>query len=76
MICFVLDPENVDQCDFEDGEFCGWTQESNDNFDWTRQSGPTNTGNTGPDFDHTLGPKISNGTATSRLSNHCHVFGG
>ncbi|XP_069133765.1 uncharacterized protein [Argopecten irradians] len=49
-------PGDIDVCDFEDGEYCGWEQDQTDTFDWTRHSGETNTGRTGPDSDHTLGP--------------------
>ncbi|XP_021360888.1 MAM and LDL-receptor class A domain-containing protein 1-like isoform X2 [Mizuhopecten yessoensis] len=52
----TVDPENIESCDFEDGEFCGWEQDKVDDFDWSRQSGKTTTGRTGPDSDHTLGP--------------------
>lgn len=40
----------VDLCDFEEGS-CNWQQETNDNFDWVRQSGHDS--NTGPEVDHT-----------------------
>lgn len=39
-------------CDFEEGS-CGWQQQTDDDYDWARQSGPTNNPNTGPDSDHT-----------------------
>lgn len=42
----------ADLCDFEEGS-CGWQQQTDDNFDWVRQSGPTHNPNTGPDSDHT-----------------------
>ncbi|XP_018419472.1 PREDICTED: MAM and LDL-receptor class A domain-containing protein 1 [Nanorana parkeri] len=42
------------QCDFEDG-LCNWAQDTEDNFDWTRQQGQTPTQDTGPMKDHTLG---------------------
>ncbi|KAM9308125.1 MAM and LDL-receptor class A domain-containing protein 1 [Gastrophryne carolinensis] len=42
------------QCDFEDG-LCNWTQDSEDDFDWTRYQGQTPTLDTGPMRDHTLG---------------------
>ncbi|XP_006817542.2 MAM and LDL-receptor class A domain-containing protein 1-like [Saccoglossus kowalevskii] len=41
-------------CDFElDG--CGYQQGINDNQDWTRKSGPTDSTDTGPSVDHTTG---------------------
>ncbi|MBZ3887912.1 MAM and LDL-receptor class A domain-containing protein 1 [Sciurus carolinensis] len=42
------------QCDFENG-ICNWEQETEDDFDWTRNQGPTSTLNTGPMKDNTLG---------------------
>lgn len=42
-------------CDFEDSNLCGYTQDTTDQFDWTRMSGHTSTINTGPDNDHTYG---------------------
>ncbi|XP_074544676.1 MAM and LDL-receptor class A domain-containing protein 1 [Halichoeres trimaculatus] len=41
-----------DVCDFEEGS-CNWQQQTSDDFDWIRQSGPTFNPNTGPDSDHT-----------------------
>lgn len=40
-------------CDFEDG-ICGYTQDSSDQFDWTLNSGRTNSTRTGPKADHTF----------------------
>lgn len=42
----------VDVCDFEEGS-CKWEQQTTDDADWVRQSGPTLNLNTGPDSDHT-----------------------
>ncbi|KAM7159543.1 MAM and LDL-receptor class A domain-containing protein 1 isoform 2-T2 [Molossus nigricans] len=42
------------QCNFENG-LCNWKQDSEDDFDWTRNQGPTSTPNTGPMKDNTLG---------------------
>ncbi|XP_048242500.1 MAM and LDL-receptor class A domain-containing protein 2-like [Haliotis rufescens] len=39
-------------CDFEQGT-CGWIQDMNDNFNWTRQRGRTMSFLTGPSNDHT-----------------------
>uniref|UniRef100_A0A4W6EYR6 Si:ch211-106h4.4 n=1 Tax=Lates calcarifer TaxID=8187 RepID=A0A4W6EYR6_LATCA len=41
-----------DLCDFEEGS-CNWQQQTDDDFDWIRQSGSTHNANTGPDSDHT-----------------------
>jgi hypothetical protein len=41
-------------CNF-DSNFCSWTQDKTDNFDWTRQRQGTRSGNTGPSRDHTSG---------------------
>ncbi|XP_078574744.1 receptor-type tyrosine-protein phosphatase S-like [Branchiostoma floridae x Branchiostoma japonicum] len=41
-------------CDF-DTDLCQYTQDTADNFDWTRNSGRTGTGLTGPPADHTSG---------------------
>lgn len=42
----------ADLCDFEE-DSCGWQQQTDDDFDWVRQSGPSHNPNTGPDSDHT-----------------------
>ncbi|XP_058915238.1 MAM and LDL-receptor class A domain-containing protein 1 [Kogia breviceps] len=42
------------QCDFENG-ICNWEQDTEDDFDWTWNQGPTSTLNTGPMKDYTLG---------------------
>ena len=41
-------------CNFEQN-LCSWTQDSTDNFNWTRGQGPTGSVMTGPINDHTLG---------------------
>ncbi|CAL1532684.1 unnamed protein product [Lymnaea stagnalis] len=41
------------ECDFEDVYLCGWSQDINDDFDWTRWSGKTPTDDTGPSTDYT-----------------------
>ena len=49
-------------CDFENVvDQCNWTQATDDDFDWTRNSGATPTVNSGPTRDHTYG------TAKGRL---------
>ncbi|XP_012587079.1 PREDICTED: zonadhesin [Condylura cristata] len=44
------DSSIITQCDFEDDSkpLCDWTQESTDDGDWTRVSGPSPNGSTGP----------------------------
>ncbi|XP_062568579.1 MAM and LDL-receptor class A domain-containing protein 2-like [Saccostrea cucullata] len=56
-----LEPSEVDSCDFESSQFCGWSQDQTDDFDWTHHSGQTSTGRTGPNTDHTLGPNYTTG---------------
>ncbi|XP_020605879.1 enteropeptidase-like [Orbicella faveolata] len=41
-------------CNF-DTSMCGFVQDSNDNFDWTRHQGSTTSSGTGPSADHTTG---------------------
>ncbi|PAA80981.1 hypothetical protein BOX15_Mlig025956g4, partial [Macrostomum lignano] len=45
---------NINDCNFETG-ICSWTQAGDDDFDWTRNRGPTPTAGTGPTTDHTTG---------------------
>ncbi|XP_068205826.1 uncharacterized protein [Palaemon carinicauda] len=44
-------------CDFESDSICGWSNGEHDEFDWTRNRGPTGSfgAGTGPRADHTLG---------------------
>jgi hypothetical protein len=42
-------------CDFEDGVLCQYTQDTTDNFDWTRQQRNTASVGSGPTNDHTYG---------------------
>lgn len=39
-------------CDFS-VDTCGWTQSNEDDFNWSRGTGETETDNTGPTGDHT-----------------------
>ncbi|XP_077978861.1 MAM and LDL-receptor class A domain-containing protein 1-like [Glandiceps talaboti] len=43
-----------DTCDFENG-LCGYSQDINDDFDWTLHQGETGSGGTGPSYDVTYG---------------------
>lgn len=40
------------ECDFE-ADFCDFTQNTDDNFDWTRHANSTSSNGTGPSHDHT-----------------------
>ncbi|XP_013397768.1 MAM and LDL-receptor class A domain-containing protein 1-like [Lingula anatina] len=54
--CQSTTPASSRSCDFEDAKICGYTQDkTGDQFDWTRASGATSSGNTGPSNDHTYG---------------------
>ncbi len=44
----------VVSCNF-DNDVCGFVQDSNDKFDWTRNKGGTGSYQTGPSADHTTG---------------------
>lgn len=46
-------PKGKFNCDFEI-DFCSWTQDSSDKFNWTRHRGKTSSTDTGPTTDHTL----------------------
>jgi len=49
----ISGPQTV-TCDF-DIDLCAWKQSTTDNFDWSLQSGPTLTTQTGPSADHSSG---------------------
>ena len=42
-VCNILEMQSLFQCDFESGSdsVCGMNQRMDDDFDWTRKSGPT-----------------------------------
>jgi hypothetical protein len=50
-LCLEIDKFS---CDFEDG-ICQWTQDSSDDYDWTRNRASTQRKGTGPVTDHTEG---------------------
>ena len=41
-------------CDFEEADFCNWSNEPGSDFDWLLNSGSTMAKHSGPEFDHTL----------------------
>ena len=55
MSLFPNDPApDWHNCDFETN-LCNWTQDANNDFDWFRASGATDSAGTGPGSDHTIG---------------------
>ncbi|XP_072182128.1 MAM and LDL-receptor class A domain-containing protein 1-like [Diadema setosum] len=55
-ISIVAEPcRALHQCDFEQENLCGYTQDQSDDFDWTWNSGDTTSDYTGPSFDVTMG---------------------
>nr|KAG5689551.1 hypothetical protein BaRGS_022054 [Batillaria attramentaria] len=54
-LCSSGGGSNPGTCDFEDPQLCGYTQDTSDKFDWTRQARGTQSSRTGPSSDHTYG---------------------
>lgn len=55
MPAYIAATSSVLECDFEQSDLCGWRQSTKDDFDWSRHSGQTQSGHTGPQTDHTHG---------------------
>lgn len=47
-------------CDFEHEDLCGWSQATEDEFDWIWHQGRTFTPNSGPLNDHTFNSSSGN----------------
>lgn len=62
------------KCDFETEDLCGWTHDSNHDFDWRRHNFATPSGHvgTGPSYDHSLGPGL-NGECLTFFSYHTSI---
>lgn len=70
-VCYtLLDPS----CDFEK-DLCSWKQEVSDNFDWTRQKGPTGSSGTGPSTDQSGNGKQISLHAYSQTCVYEHLHG-
>ncbi|XP_013393210.1 MAM and LDL-receptor class A domain-containing protein 2-like, partial [Lingula anatina] len=50
----TVTPPSLVSCNFQTG-LCGYTQDTSDQFDWTRSNGATSSQGTGPSVDHTYG---------------------
>ncbi|XP_015761869.1 PREDICTED: MAM and LDL-receptor class A domain-containing protein 1-like isoform X4 [Acropora digitifera] len=48
-------PSPPRDCNFDSPSICGYTQSTNDTFNWSRQRGSTSSIGTGPSSDHTSG---------------------
>ncbi|CAB3978524.1 MAM and LDL-receptor class A domain-containing 2-like, partial [Paramuricea clavata] len=54
ILCTGAFAQNNGKCDFENPSgLCGYTQDTTDDFDWTRKNGATSSTGTGPSSDHT-----------------------
>jgi hypothetical protein len=42
------------ECTFDDGSLCSWTNAVGNQFDWLVRKGPTPSFDTGPDVDHSM----------------------
>ena len=49
----LADPSHI-HCDFE-VDYCGWSNDTTAQFNWTRHQGKTSSTDTGPSTDHTQG---------------------
>lgn len=49
---YLFPAQGIFNCNF-DTNFCGWTQDISEQFDWLRNKGSTPTVGTGPTVDHT-----------------------
>ena len=71
--CYCLHPVAIPlDCDFENADLCTWVTNQSSLGTWTAHAGPTNTRNTGPDFDHTYG--TAQGSPHERLSHDYEVY--
>ena len=57
ILCFSDDGLALVSCDFEDFNFCGWSNDAYNNFNWSLGSGQTPDRTSGPRVDHTFGGK-------------------
>lgn len=48
----------ADECTFDDGSLCAWTNAKENDFDWLVYKGQTPSLDTGPDFDHSMSFQI------------------
>ena len=73
-ICLLVYSLLATICSF-DASMCGFLQDKNDKFDWTRQKGPTLSSGTGPSSDHTSGNgKIIFETVSKEVPLYCCCY--
>lgn len=65
--------QNNGNCDFENPSgLCGYTQDTTDDFDWTRKHGSTSSSGTGPTTDHTTSTGLNvPGKHKAQIKNIC-----
>lgn len=62
---FFIQFAGAKKCDFE-SDFCQWTQDALNDFDFVRNNGPSQTNNTGPNHDYSNGiGKLTQYSSTS-----------